>query len=112
MQLVIQDLIQPSFRAANIPTLSVVHAGSQHEYTALPGSDYERQFPINMTQVNPKPKLYGVRGVTGWKIIDGWPTHLLTETGDLSNEKVYSYSAKVKTQLIKPWSLWKRGVHL
>ena len=102
MQLVIQDLIQPSFRAANVPTLNVVHAGSQHEYTALPGSDYDLQFPINMTQVNPKPKLYGVREVTGWKIIEGGPTHLLTVTGDLSNEKVNSYSAKVKTQLTKP----------
>ena len=83
VQLVIQDLIQPSFRAANIPILNVVHAGSQHECIALPGSDYDLQFPINMTQVNPKPKLYGVRGVNGWKIIKGGPTHLLTETGDL-----------------------------
>ena len=102
MQLVIQDLIQPSFRAANIPILSVVHAGSQHEYTALPGSDYDLQFPINMTQANPRPKLYGVQGVTGWRIIEGGPRHLLTENGDLSNEKVNRNSAAVKTLLTKP----------
>ena len=102
VQLVIQDLIQPSFRAANIPILSVVHAGSQHEYTALPGSDYDLQFPINMTQANTKPNLHGVQGVTGWKIIEGGPGHLLTENGYLSNETVNSFYEGVKTELIKP----------
>lgn len=90
VQHVIEKLILPALKKADIPILNVTHAGSQCEYSALPGSDFDLQFPINMTNVSPKPSAVNLEGVRGWQVIRGGPSHLLNGQGYLSNEVVRS----------------------
>ena len=81
-------LILPTLKDENIGISSVIHAGSQYEYTALPGnSDFDLQFCINLAHCNPRPK--GVRCVwEGWISVEGGPPNLLDDTGDLASSKV------------------------
>ena len=66
----------------------MIHAGSQYEYTALPGnSDFDLQFCMNLAHRYPKP--HGMRcDWEGWISVEGGPSNLLDDKGDLASSKV------------------------
>ena len=66
----------------------MIHAGSQYEYTALPGnSDFDLQFCINLAHCYPNPQ--GMRcDWEGWVFVEGGPSNLLDDKGDLASSKV------------------------
>ena len=88
VQHIIETLILPTLRSENIGISSVIHAGSQYEYSALPGnSDFDLQFCINLAHCHPKPEAIRCDW-EGWVRIEGGPSSLLDDDGNLASSKV------------------------